>query len=195
MSIGDGSNGYEAVAAQYIAGRGSGGTIGVRQVRDWARTVREGGVVLDLGCGPGYPVTQVLVDAGLTVYGVDASPSMVAATRERLPGVQVRCEPVETSTFFGRTFDGVIAWGLMFLLAPAVQEHLIHKVAGVLAPDGKFVFTATQRAAEWNDAMTDRPSVSLGAGRYRRAVEAAGLVLLGEREDEGENYYFMTAAR
>lgn len=189
----DRSNGYESVAAQYIAGRGTGGTIGVRQVRDWAATLRAGGVVLDLGCGPGFPVTQVLIDAGFRVYGVDASPSMVAAFEARFPGVKVICEPVETSTFFRRTFDGVIAWGLLFLLRPAVQERVIRKVARALAPNGRFVFTAPRQASEWNDAMTGRPSVSLGAERYRRVVEAAGLVMIGETEDEGENRYYMTA--
>ena len=83
----DRANGYESVAAQYIAGRGTGGTIGVRQVRDWATTVRAGGDVLDLGCGPGFPITQVLVDAGFRVYGVDASPSMVAAFGARFLAV------------------------------------------------------------------------------------------------------------
>ena len=145
MTLDDASNGYEAVAEQYIAGRGSDGTIGIRQVRDWVGTVRAGGAVLDLGCGPGYPVTQALVDAGLAVYAVGASPSMVAAMRNRFPAVHVACEPVDTSTFFGRTFDGVIAWGLVFVLRPAAQEQLIRKVAGVLAPNGRFVFTATRR--------------------------------------------------
>lgn len=187
----DDANGYEAVAADYIAGRGTGGTIGVKEVRDWTATVRPGGTVLDLGCGPGYPITQVFVDAGFTVYAVDASPSMVAAMRARLPKVHVVCEPVETSTFFGRTFDGVIAWGLLFLLRPAVQERLIRKVSRVLAPNGRFVFTAPREAAEWNDAMTGRPSVSLGADRYRRLLDDAGLVLTGETEDEGESRYYL----
>lgn len=191
----DRANGYESVAAQYIAGRGSGGTIGVRQVRDWAATLRAGGAVLDLGCGPGYPVTQVLVDAGFQVYGVDASPSMVAAMRTRFPGVEVVCERVETSAFFQRTFDGVIAWGLLFLLRPSVQERVIRKVARALAPNGRFVFTAPRRACEWNDAMTGRPSVSLGAERYRRVVEAAGLAMMGETEDEGENRYYLTSRK
>lgn len=189
----DRANGYESVAAQYIAGRGTGGTIGVRQVRDWAATLVPGGTVLDVGCGPGYPITQVLVDAGFHVYGVDASPSMVAAFSARFPEVDVVCEPVETSTFFGRTFDGVIAWGLLFLLRPAVQERVIRKVARALAPNGRFVFTAPRQAAEWNDAMTGLPSVSLGADRYQHVVHAAGLTLIGEAEDEGESHYFMTS--
>jgi len=188
----DRANGYESVAAQYIASRGTGGTIGVRQVRDWAATVRTGGAVLDLGCGPGFPITHVLVDAGFHVYGVDASPSMLAAFSARFPGVDVVCERVETSTFFGRTFDGVIAWGLLFLLRPAVQERLIHKVARALVPGGRFVFTAPRQACRWKDAMTGRPSVSLGAERYRTLVNAAGLTMIGEMEDEGESHYYLT---
>lgn len=189
----DRTNGYESVAPEYIAGRGTGGTIGVRQVRDWAATVRAGGTVLDLGCGPGFPITQVLIDAGFHVYGVDASRSMVAAFRARFPGVDVVCEPAETSTFFGRTFDGVIAWGLLFLLRPAIQERIIRIVARALAPNGRFVFTAPRQECEWSDAMTGRPSVSLGADRYRRLVDAAGLTMAGEADDEGENHYFMTS--
>ncbi len=189
----DCANGYESVAAQYIAGRGTGGTIGVRQVRDWAATVRTGGAVLDLGCGPGFPITQVLVEAGFRVYGVDASPSMVAAFGARFPGVDVICERVETSTFFGRTFDAVIAWGLLFLLRPAVQERVIRKIARVLAPNGRFMFTAPRQACEWNDVMTGRPSVSLGAERYGRVLEAAGFTVIGETEDEGESHYFMAS--
>jgi hypothetical protein len=41
--------------------------------------------------------------------------------------------------------------------------------------------------------MTGRLSVSLGAERYRRLLEAAGLVLIDEMEDEGDNHYYRAA--
>ena len=67
---------------------------------------------------------------------------MVAAFRERFPHVPVEHNTVEASEFFGRTFDGVLAWGLLFLLEPAAQALVIEKVAGALNPGGRFLFTA-----------------------------------------------------
>lgn len=191
----DASNGYEAIAAGFIAGRGArpGVGIGVSTVQDWAKTVRPGGAVLDLGCGPGYPITQVLVDAGLGVHAVDASPKMVAQFEARFPNVPVECNTVERSNFFGRKFDGVIAWGLLFLLQPAAQAQLIRKVAGALAQGGQFVFTAPPQVCEWADAMTGQRSESLGADAYGRLLENAGLVVIRETEDEGENHYYMSS--
>jgi cyclopropane fatty-acyl-phospholipid synthase-like methyltransferase len=94
-----------------------------------------GAADLDLGCGHGVPISQALVDEGATLYAIDASPSMVAAFRSRFPGVPAECKTVDASTFFGRTFDGVVAWGLMFLLEPKAQERLIHKVAARVETD------------------------------------------------------------
>jgi hypothetical protein len=54
--IEDGSNGYEAVANIYIAGRGTrsrvGDSIGAAVVKAWAGAFRSGATVLDLGSGP-----------------------------------------------------------------------------------------------------------------------------------------------
>lgn len=190
----DPSNGYDAIADEFLAGRGDRRTredaIGVATVRAWARTIRPGGAVLDLGCGPGDPITHVLIDAGLAAHGVDASPHMVSAFRSRFPGVPVECSSVERSDFFGREFDGVIAWGLLFLLPADAQERLIPKVAHALARDGRFLFTAPAQVCEWRDAMTGQQSHSLGADAYRGLLETAGLILIGEAEDEGENHYY-----
>lgn len=59
------------------------------------------------------------------MYGIGASASLTAAFRRRLPHPHVACEAIEDSLFFGRTFDGVIAVGLMFLLPAEVQRDLI----------------------------------------------------------------------
>jgi SAM-dependent methyltransferase len=66
--------------------------IGVNEVRKWAKTLSRGSSVIDLGCGPGYPITVVLVEEGLQLFGVDAAPSFVAAFRRNLPGTPVVCE-------------------------------------------------------------------------------------------------------
>jgi SAM-dependent methyltransferase len=190
----DGSNGYEAVANIYIAGRGTrarvGDSIGADVVKAWAATFPPGATVLDLGSGPGEPSTRILRDAGLKTCAVDASPTMVAAFRERFPGVPIERNTVEASAFFNRTFDGVLAWGLLFLLDPAAQALVIEKVARTLEPRGRFLFSAPRQPSEWLDGMTDRRSYSLGEHAYDRLLRAAGLTWVGSAQDEGENHYY-----
>lgn len=190
----DRSNGYEGIAAEFLAGRGRAPStgIGAREVANWARTLPRGGTVMDLGCGSGLPITKILVDEGLSVCAIDASPSLVEAFRHNLPATAVACEAVEESPFFHRTFDGVIAWGLIFLLRAEEQRRLIHRVAGILVPGGRLLFTscAGTEPLVWNDAMTGLESRSLGAVEYRKELSAVGLSVTHEYEDEGENHYF-----
>jgi SAM-dependent methyltransferase len=188
----DQSNGYEGVAIEFLTRRGSGRAmgVGVNMVRNWARTLPRGAAVADLGCGPGFPITEVLVAEGLNVFGVDAAPSFVQAFRRNLPGTPVVCEAVQDSKFFDRTFDAALAWGLMFLLSPEDQRRLIHKVAGILIPGGRLLFTAPAEIIVWNDAMTGLESRSLGAVEYRSEMTAVGLSVTSEYEDEGRNHYF-----
>jgi len=189
----DRSSGYEAVANEFLARRGSrsrSAGMGVKEVQKWARSLPRGGSVIDLGCGPGYPLTAVLVEEGLQVFAVDAAPSFVAAFQHNLPGVPVACEGVQESRFFDRTFDAVLAWGLIFLLKSEEQHHLIRRFAEILAPGGRLLFTSTAKPAAWKDAMTGEASVSLGAEQYRSLLGAIGLSVAREYEDEGENHYF-----
>jgi SAM-dependent methyltransferase len=102
----------------------------------------------------------------------------------------VACEAVEDFTFFERTFDAVIACGLIFLLPAKEQQRLIHRVADILVPGGRLLFTSCAEPLVWNDAMTGLESRSLGAVEYRSQLTAVGLSVIREYEDEGENHYF-----
>jgi SAM-dependent methyltransferase len=188
----DRSNGYEGVAPEFLARRGSGRStgVGVNEVRKWAKTLPGGAAVIDLGCGPGFPITEVLVVEGLNVFGVDAAPSFVEAFRRNLPNTPVVCEAVQDSRFFDRTFDGVLAWGLIFLLSPEDQRHLIQRFADILVPGGRLLFTSTAEPTIWSDAMTELESRSLGAEEYRRLLSEAGFSIADEYEDEGQSHYF-----
>lgn len=189
----DGSNGYEAAAGDFMIRRSP--LIGVETVREWAADFAPRANLLDLGCGNGKPITQVLVDSDFEVFGVDASARMIAALRTHLPSVQAECATVEKSGFFARTFDGVIAWGLVFLLPPETQALLIRKVARVLNEQGRFLFTAPRLACEWLDSLTGRTSISLGIDAYLKIFDAEGLILVDERQCEGGNHYYLTAKR
>jgi SAM-dependent methyltransferase len=190
----DRSSGYEAVSAEFLARRGRSSTrsiaIGVKEVRKWAKSLPLGCSIIDLGCGPGFPITVVLVEEGLHVFGVDGAPSFVAAFQRNLPGIPIICEAVQDSRFFDRTFGAVLAIGLIFLLKVEDQHRLIQRFAELLVPGGRLLFTATDKPNVGNDAMTGVESISLGAEQYTKLLGAAGLSVAEGYEDVGGNHYF-----
>ncbi|MCE7067434.1 bifunctional 2-polyprenyl-6-hydroxyphenol methylase/3-demethylubiquinol 3-O-methyltransferase UbiG [Dyadobacter sp. CY326] len=189
----DKSNGYEDHAETFIRCRSKGiNGVGAPSVRHWARSLSPNATVLDVGCGAGDPISKTLVDEGLIVYGIDASPSMVQIFKQNFPNSPVACEAVEDSTFFNRQFDAIIAWGLMFLLPEEIQEVVIQKMADGLYAGGKLLFTAPAQQMKWEDAITAIESIALGAEKYKDLLDASGLSLIEEFEDEGGNHYYHT---
>lgn len=185
---GDRSSGYEEAARRFIAGRSR--EIGVPEIEQWARVLSPGAAILDLGCGHGDPVARVLVESGFDLYGIDASPSLVAEFQRRFPDSMVRCEDVRTSDLFGREFDGVIAIGLLFLFDPAGQRDLLRKMARTLAPGGRVLFTAPAVECTWEDVQTGQASRSLGAEAYGDILARDGLERVAEFDDSGGNHYY-----
>lgn len=184
----DASNGWEAVAPGFIRdGRQS--HVGVAVVTDWVAQLPTGYSVLDLGCGPGVPRSAPLHARG-DVFAIDASPTLALAYQERFPNANVVCEAAERSALFGRQFDGILAWGLLFLLTRDAQQEVIGRVGAALHDGGCLLFTAPWQVATWADNSTGRPSVSLGRAAYQELLGVAGLTLVREHEDEGGNHYY-----
>lgn len=184
----DQSNGWESIADNFIANRNS--NIGIKTVETWVKTLTPGTTVLDIGCGFGIPITEILINAGLNVYGIDASQTLIKEFQRRFPNVMVACEAIETSNYFNLKFDGVIAIGLIFLLSERAQLKVLQKVSKALNNKGKFLFTTPCQACTWKDILTGRKSQSLGKEVYVNELSKQGLVLVGEYTDEGKNHYF-----
>ncbi|WP_262692246.1 class I SAM-dependent methyltransferase [Kordiimonas aestuarii] len=185
------SDGWDDVAGQFLAFRSN---IGAALVRAWAQhNLAQGGAVVDVGCGSGVPISKVLHEEGFHIFGIDASPTLLDAFRRNFPDAPSACEAAQNSRFFNRQFDAAVAVGLMFLLAEEDQRKLIRRVAKALRPGGRFLFSAPRARCEWDDLLTGRRSVSLGADSYERVLAAAGLSLLDGYTDEGENHYYDVA--
>jgi len=185
-------NGWEHIASAFAAVRSD---TGRDVIRRWASAFPPGGEVLDVGCGSGFPVSSTLAEEGLTVFGIDASPTLVSMFARRFGDAHVACETVQDSAFFGRTFDGLVAIGLMFLLSEDDQRKLIEKIAEALEPGGRLLFTAPHQKCEWEDVLTGQRSVSLGKAHYERLLDGTGLQLNNTCTDEGNNHYFDAVRR
>ena len=95
-----------------------------------------------------------------------------------------RCaRQIETCDFGGRTFDGAIAWGIIFHLTLDRQRQAIANIASVLEPGAPFLFTSGDEPSDDPTGITGQmngvtfPYFSYGAESYRRLLGEAGCVL------------------
>jgi SAM-dependent methyltransferase len=143
-----------------------------------------------VGCGSGAVISEALIAGGFEVFGIDASPTLVAEFCRRFPQATAVCEAAQDSKFFDRKFDGAVAIGLLFLLTPDDQRVVLRRISTSLKPAGRLLFSAPREACEWTDMLTGRPSRSLGMDEYCTTLEGAGMKLTGSYVDEGENHYY-----
>lgn len=187
----DTSLGWEAVATQFAAIRSN---IGGDVVTAWAQHLPRNANVVDIGCGTGVPVAKALVAGGVQIYGIDPSPTLLAAFRRHFTDAPTTCETAETSRFFDRRFDGAVAIGVLFLLPGDRQCAIIKKVGRALYPGGHFLFSAPRQPCHWHDSLTGQPSRSLGEARYRELLDAAGMRVVECPVDAGGNHYLHAVA-
>ena len=103
-------------------------------------------LMLDLGCGPGNS-TEVLAErfAGAVVTGLDRSPAMIAAARERLPGV--RFEVGDIAAWSDQGPFGVILANASLQWVPD-HASLLPRLAGRLAPGGSLAIQLPDNLGE-----------------------------------------------
>ena len=94
---------------------------------------KPGEKILDLGCGDGVLTAQI-AERGANVLGVDASPEMVDAARNR--GITAQTIDAAQMTF-QRQFDAVFSNAALHWIHD--QQGLLRGVARALKPGGRFV--------------------------------------------------------
>ncbi len=96
--------------------------------------------VLDLGCGTGR-LSAALAERGIArVWGVDASPGMLAVAREQVPKtVGLKEGRAEQLPFRDGWFDRVVMWLVVHLVD---RPAAFREVARVLAPGGRLALVS-----------------------------------------------------
>ena len=88
--------------------------------------------ILDVGCGEGT-LTKKIIERGATVLGVDNSPEMIAAARER--GIDALLLPAEEMQFFAE-FDAAFSNATLHWVLQ--KEQAARAIFRALKPGGRF---------------------------------------------------------
>ncbi len=106
----------------------------------------DGRRVLDIGVGGGRTTALLLPRAGQYV-GLDYAPSLVAATRERFPGADIRLADARDLGQFARgSFDLVLfSFNGLDSIGHDGRLQALLEMRRVLADDGRFLFSSHNR--------------------------------------------------
>lgn len=135
--------------------------------------------VLDLGCGDGELACE-LAARGAIVTGIDSSPAMIEAAKERAAqqGADVAFEEAgaDDLPFPADDFDVVTAVTILCFVQDATP--VFREIARVLRPGGRFVIGELGKWSSW--AVARRIRAWFGSrlwrrGRFRTARELRGL--------------------
>ncbi|GES65244.1 O-methyltransferase [Aspergillus terreus] len=96
--------------------------------------------ILELGCGPGVPIVQMLLDHGAQVVANDISTKQIEMAKARCPSAKLVAGDMTALTFEPASFDGVISFYTLFHLPRSKLKDMLTKIHGWLKPGGIFVF-------------------------------------------------------
>lgn len=157
--------------------------------------VREGQTALDVGCGPGALVAELVRRVGAeAVSAADPSEPFVAAARARHPGVDVRLAGAETLPYDDGAFDVALAQLAVHFMADPVaglaEMARVTRAGGVVAACvWDFAGERAPLSAFWSAARELDPGAEdesglagARAGHLAELLEAAGLGAVEEGE-------------
>jgi ubiquinone/menaquinone biosynthesis C-methylase UbiE len=129
-------------ADAYTQKTNSGYSFRIRKQRVLELFDKPGGQVLDVGCGPGVLVSEVVTDYECRYHGVDIAPEMIRLAEARfneLRDVRFSVGTIDALAFGDSSFDAVLCVGVLeYLDDPA---GAIEEMVRVLRPGGTLIVT------------------------------------------------------
>ena len=131
-----------------------------------------GETVLDVGCGTGTLTILAKAETGENgrVYGLDASPEMIAVARRKAVQQQREVDfqtgVIEALPFSDGTFDVVLSSLMFHHLPPELKQCALIEINRVLKPDGRLLIVDMKRPTTLAQRVTMMTLVHHGLSSY-----------------------------
>lgn len=146
MEISGVKKAYNALASRYLADRDmlkSG-----PYVRKLLKHLRPQSAILDLGCGAGEPVDDILLSAGHSVHGIDISEEMIRRARRLCPGGEYTVSDIAQLAPGQYSVDAIVSFYAFFHVPRARHAELLKTLASYLPAGGMLLITLGDREFE-----------------------------------------------
>ncbi|EHR51140.1 methylase involved in ubiquinone/menaquinone biosynthesis [Saccharomonospora marina XMU15] len=132
------------------------------------------GPVADIGCGPGR-ITVHLAELGLSAFGIDLSPAMVAVARRSYPRLWFGVGSMTALGLADGKLGGVVAWYSIIHVPRRLLPDVMAELNRVLAPGGylQLAFQVGDGLLHLDDALQHRISLDF----YRLRMDDASALL------------------
>lgn len=179
-------DGYDKIARAYLDNRDrlrSG-----KYIHDFLKLLPKNSTVLDLGCGAGVPVDDILIKAGHKVIGIDISKSQIELARKKCPKGQYIIQDITKLKVNEYEVDGIVSFYTIFHLPRVSHQGFFTKLASYLPKGGILLVTMGDREFEGEHMLhgTKMWSSQYGTKVNRSLIEKAGFkIILDELDNSG----------
>ena len=190
-------DGYELVGEAYLAEREK--QRSDKYVRKLLKRLKPNTKILDLGCGAGVPVDDLLLAEGHEVVGIDISPRMIARARRNCPAGQYMVKDILRLNPGDFKVEAIVSFYTWFHLPRSRQGELLKTINSYVGKGGYLLITMGDREFEGEHQFFGMKmwSSQWGIDKNSALVERAGWKILeaGIDTSGGERHQIILAQK
>jgi cyclopropane fatty-acyl-phospholipid synthase-like methyltransferase len=189
--------GYNQVVEDYVQNRNR--LKSDKYINKLLQLMKPQSLVLDLGCGDGVPVDEMLIKKGHLVIGVDVSEEMIKRARKNCPKGDFQVLDMSNLRMKEYRVDAVVAMYSIFHTPRNEHGKLLEKINSYLPKGGLILITMGDREFEGmhNFFGVKMWSSHWGPKKNKELVEMAGFEVLVDEVDSsgGERHQVLMARK
>ena len=190
-------DGYDRMANKYLSERDKLKT--AKYLQQLMKYLPKNAKVLDLGCGAGVPVDDILIKAGHEVLGLDISKEQIKLARKNCPRGDYLVADIAELKESEYKMDGIVCFYTLFHLPRTQHKKLLTIMSSFLPKNGMLLVTMGDREFEGRHVMHGEEmwSSQFGTARNHQIVCEAGFEILMDEIDRsgGERHQIILARK